>query len=451
VARIEFRNLGRIKSGSIEPAALTLFVGKNNTGKSYAATLLWTLTQLSPRWMSDHAEAYRPDWWNDFVKLAEQKQAADIEVTHDMRQQLVAAVNLMLRERIGAQLKRAFAFDGFPKTEVTIVPSDDFVPFIVLMNSTEVSEGGQDKSSSSITTTGAIFDNEKNGILSVRLRTVSRAQDGIRRLGDRLFAQVAFRAAFGPAWDELRRSMYIPAARTGLILAFRSLLAQSLDDENATPVPLPEPIRDFLRRLTFVGYVPPRSKMKNLASWIGANLIDGDVIASDDEVPQFSFRSKRMDAPLPLHATSSMITEVAPFLLAVKQGLANGLLIFEEPEAHLHLSAQREMARAIARLLNTGSRIVVTTHSDTFFQQLNNLMIAHAMPVRSTLVKSLGYSKGDLIDPKMVAVYEFIDHEDETTIRKLDIRDGAFAVSSLNETLVDLAKETIALTRASDD
>ena len=48
------------------------------------------------------------------------------------------------------------------------------------------------------------------------------------------------------------------------------------------------------------------------------------------------------------------------------------MLIIEEPEAHLHPEAQRGMAAVVVRLVRAGVRVMVTTHSDYFLDQLAN-------------------------------------------------------------------------------
>ena len=76
-----------------------------------------------------------------------------------------------------------------------------------------------------------------------------------------------------------------------------------------------------------------------------------------------------------LDHTSSMVSELAPLVLFLKYLVTTGnLLILEEPESHLHPGAQRQMARGIARLVNAGIKVIITTHSDMFVAQINNLL-----------------------------------------------------------------------------
>ena len=55
---------------------------------------------------------------------------------------------------------------------------------------------------------------------------------------------------------------------------------------------------------------------------------------------------------------------------------ANDTLIIEEPESSLHPGAQSTMAVALARLVDAGVGVVVSTHSDWLLEELGNLLRA---------------------------------------------------------------------------
>lgn len=149
-----------------------------------------------------------------------------------------------------------------------------------------------------------------------------------------------------------------------------------------------------------------------------------------------------MKDSLPLHLASSMITELAPFLALLRSRNGFEALIFEEPEAHLHLSAQREMARALVKIVNLGIPVVITTHSDTFVQQINLLMHLHGHKRRDELMAKFGYEANETLDPEKARAYEFVDDGSGRTVAKeLKKEEEGFVVPSLNETLADLAKE----------
>ena len=51
------------------------------------------------------------------------------------------------------------------------------------------------------------------------------------------------------------------------------------------------------------------------------------------------------------------------------------MLIVDEPEAHLHPVNQVAVARLLARCVNAGLRVLITTHSDYIIKELNNLIM----------------------------------------------------------------------------
>ncbi|MCY4444934.1 MAG: AAA family ATPase, partial [Rhodobacteraceae bacterium] len=55
----------------------------------------------------------------------------------------------------------------------------------------------------------------------------------------------------------------------------------------------------------------------------------------------------------------------------IKPGM---LLIIEEPESHLHPAMQVKLTNQIAKLVNEGIRVVVTTHSEWVIEALSNIV-----------------------------------------------------------------------------
>lgn len=66
-------------------------------------------------------------------------------------------------------------------------------------------------------------------------------------------------------------------------------------------------------------------------------------------------------------------TYCLPIIVALLRAKANDLLIFENPEAHLHPSAQVELGKMMAQAAANGVQIILETHSDHI---LNSLRLA---------------------------------------------------------------------------
>ena len=87
----------------------------------------------------------------------------------------------------------------------------------------------------------------------------------------------------------------------------------------------------------------------------------------------------------PMARASSMLSELAPLLLVLQSPYTHvDHLTIDEPEAHLHPEMQVRVASFLATLVSLGVGVVVTTHSDFFISQFNNMMRVHELSSRST-------------------------------------------------------------------
>ena len=94
-----------------------------------------------------------------------------------------------------------------------------------------------------------------------------------------------------------------------------------------------------------------------------------------------------------LHQVSSMVSEIAPLVLYLKYFVLGDLFIIEEPESHIDAENQRRLARAIAMLVNA----LITTHSDFFVGQLNNLLLLSEVSGRRRAARK--YAANEVLQP----------------------------------------------------
>ena len=67
-------------------------------------------------------------------------------------------------------------------------------------------------------------------------------------------------------------------------------------------------------------------------------------------------------------------------------------LIIDEPESHLDTANQIQFARLLARLVEDGVRVLITTHSDYILKEINNLIMLNSDFVgREETMERFGY------------------------------------------------------------
>lgn len=425
---------GPIKSASIRPAPLTLLVGKNNTGKSYMASLLWALMARSQSIASEHYDRLGPPPW--LTQALQQARDEYIIVDGDgwasiaewMTQAISKGAKELCRNALGPavrppKLARIIvqSYPGNRRHRIRRAPASEYT-----------------RDASDISTEQLRGPSRPGfGDLSVRAKSLTS------NLADELIAGFPFHTC-----------LYIPAARTGLLVARRTIvsgLLRALDasGNSIEQSSLPPPIAEFMLTLNAIEepFDPPTdSTQDRIAAMIEAEILSGSVVI-DPENGEIVFRPGTTREQIALSHTSSLVTELAPFVAFLRAQYLPDTIIFEEPEAHLHLDAQRTLARALVRLVNAGTRLIITTHSDTLLQQINILIHLHGHPQRERLMQEFGYQTDELLDPEKARGYLFDPTPEGTITREMEKKRGGFVEPTINSVIAEMTREIIAMQR----
>ena len=225
-------------------------------------------------------------------------------------------------------------------------------------------------------------------------------------------------------------SMYFPATRTGIIENRRLLAINNLPDPSefvitdASLSELSSVNRQFLRLLmrTRDDRELRRSgniirgldydKMERLASVFETSVIGGSIKVSSDGMGSSIMRYVREDVETPLERSSAMVTEIASIVMFLRNYAETGdILIIDEPESHLHPEAQQQMAAALAFMIRSGLRVLITTHSHYMVEQLGNFVAVSSLEEnKRKRVLKLNGALGDediYLEENEVAVYGF--------------------------------------------
>lgn len=440
--KVTVRDLGPIASGSVTLAPLTVFVGPNNAGKSYMASLLWTIMAGPPRppilgWLKPDpgSQAAERAW-----DLARKVRHGEVTVIGEEQwRTLVLWMNDWMKREGEAAFRASLSHPDLNVGSIDVEVTD--LPRAVRVKVFETSDPAG-STPPPIAGLPASFRVEDR-VDEVRFFAHNLAGKEDQGIIAAILTDLAGRLA--PRYGN---PLYIPAARTGLMLAWKDLVAGRLEmtrREAADASTLPGTIRRFLSRLVHTD-AQPGSRTFEIARFIEEHILEGNVSKSD--LGELLYSPHRINTPLPLRLTSSLVTEIAPFVALLKAGVPERCIVFEEPEAHLHLSAQRALARALIRLVNDGKAVLVTTHSDTFLQQINILMQLHGHPDRDALAKEFGYEQADILDPAKARGYSFDRIDGRTRISELRKNPEGFVEPLMNAQIDELTSEVIRMEQA---
>lgn len=85
---------------------------------------------------------------------------------------------------------------------------------------------------------------------------------------------------------------------------------------------------------------------------------------------------------------------------------AGDLFIIDEPELNLHPKNQRAFARLVARMVNAGIKVFITTHSDYLVKELNTLIMLNQRTEHTRAVQQQHrYDDAELLDRAKVRLY----------------------------------------------
>lgn len=430
---IEVENCGPIVEAKFDMRPLTVFIGPSNTGKSYLAVLLYGLHRL---FNTDNLLLFDlslPEWLQISAGRGGKRETDRIlesigRINRQMRERPAASsgrravtvppgITRLLKKRMKArdgevlqEFQRCFGFDGGIRSLIRKGSSGARIACggkIEGFSSRFGHEVLLTSKESSINVTMppefplSIDKSVARRLLNVNLNYKADELEVNLHSYLRSLYMLVFRRLLSPLDSSAH---YLPADRTGIMhshrVVFNSLLAKSTGGgissvRNAGI--LSGVVSDFLEQLGGVDSPRPGAASKQRGSGSHAEEMEDRILNGTIEVhrtaigfPDFYYRPRLWhgrNGVLHLRNASSMVSELAPVVLYLRHVAVPGdTLIVEEPESHLHPEMQVEFTRQMAGLVNSGIRVVVTTHSEMILEELANI-------VRRSQIKGTGKTR----------------------------------------------------------
>ncbi len=409
--KIQIKNLGPLKEAEFEVADFTIICGDNNTGKTYATYALFGFLHTWREMVTIDID--------DSVILSLQHNGGDsinIEKYINQSQEIINSACEKYSNRISDFFATSPQALKEAKFNIIVVPKDiEYWKSFVYEDFTD---------SYYYDIPGTIEITKKQGSLNinVNLLAVWHVPDMAnfclslisKSIEDILFARY-FPTVFIASVERTGVSIFrkeIDSARSTLLdrmsKARNSVQQLSLFQSRYQDYPLP-----IQFGLDFSRTIGRRYKNTSFIMKNHSNILDdfADIIGGEyhfDEHDEIYYAPKEnSNVRLSIYESSSTVRSLLDLGFYLRNIAEPGsLLVIDEPELNLHPENQRRIARLLARLVNIGIKVFITTHSDYIIKELNTLiMLNHDKPHLKKITEEEGYRPEELISAERIKVY----------------------------------------------
>jgi len=408
--KFTFKNIGYIDAGEVTLGALTVICGRNNVGKTYLSYSIYGLLKHLRQ-----VAGIRLD--QESLEQLYEKGVCSI----DLQRYAQDAVKILARagKNFSRDLRRFFntTDEYFARSAVGLeiedyaFVSDSEFKGGVKFSGKELIRLAKEKGASTL---DVVLQSDSSS-------TISRAllQDILsEHIADVLFGTV------------VPTPFVITSERTGISLFYKeldysksALLDHLADSEKLNPIALlntlrsryAEPIKDNIDMVRDYDTLCKRKShfrddAKQHSAVVDAllQLTDGSFKSQNKQVIYVPRKERGRDkVTLPIYMASSSIKSLFLMDFYIRHLARDGdILIIDEPELNLHPDNQRHMACLLARMVNCGVRVLITTHSDFLVREINNLiMLSGSTSDKEAIMERYKISENDILHPEQVRAY----------------------------------------------
>jgi len=493
--RVEVKNFGAVKDGIFDIKPLTVFIGDNDSGKSFVSKFIYiTVNYLTKPDVFNFGainnkidiEKYKTtkvySILNDFVTdISTENSIANSEhkLSFNFDEILINTFILDVEGIFSRLLKKCFevyftenlndlininedsailkVYTKYIDITITLNRDEEFNLkidykedinyFIVLfLKITDKNEG----SSSSLN----FSKDTVNGDISVSIMNKISSEDLIKRVID------WYLFCMGHLLQLPKIVNYFPANKSGILANYNTKFQnnitsateyifnnKNLNKDNYI-------INDFIKVIQNFSNqrINQDVRLTNAYSYIKKE-IDGKLYFNDSKMLQYQIREKDTTLDIPMESTSTKVTELTPIILYLEtldtrfMKLTGEFLIIEEPESHLNPKMQRMIARLLVMMMNEGIKILITTHSDYILNEMDILLKLNHIKEKDAKIfdkfmdEDKDYESLMALDKENLSVYRFKKEGLDTEIENIKITKNKIIEKEFEETSESLYLE----------
>ncbi len=439
-------NLGPIREAEVDLSKdLIVLTGPNNTGKTYLAWAVYALDKfqlrdtlpgvaelvddLLARPQDEHSLApvlEHPDFLRNFGEQCARSLAGEFGAPkEDFAKTLVKLQQDVHRLRDSSHGVRMSSFS--PRLQGTFLPILNFSYQKVFLEAFLMEEGTLLRGSE---TTQLSWTDDADNLRRWITRGLLGHIHGLIRESRRSEIFPVERLAINTFSKELA------SQRTMLTDELRSLVeqgdgAQVMDEVTRRVDRYPTAIKDALYAATRLESTAGKeSTLADLADELESTILGGRVSVSEHNVLEFS-PAGASGAKLRIQQTASVVKSLASLVFYLRhRAEEDDRLIIDEPELNLHPDNQRKVARILAKLVQRGIKLIISTHSDYLIRELNNLiMLSQDSEEARRVADELSIEPEMTLRPEQLGVYLF---GRDGLCEQLEVSETGFEVETID-------------------
>ena len=404
--RFRVEHLGQIASAELDIRPLTLFVGRNNTNKTWAAYALYGLLQQAAWGMAagvsesflakryEHAAVHRAiaPWVEKLVTAAFDPAGSG---TQTGRSSMKVSRSELLPDEVQGI---TFHLDTKELAELLAVPLELTVESSATLELSRTEEPAASTELEIDVKTGVLSVSTSGDRFVYGRQMFFRLQAELRETLERVLSEFALKSIL---------NVYpLPAERKALVAIYNHL-------RDAVEKTLPRPAADFVNLLRSTQARRAGDTLLELsdAPALLRGILEGSVdYAQAGPGWQPVYTPQQASFTLPIQAASSLVRAMAGLDLILEELGQGDVLLIDEVEMNAHPAAQLALVELLCTLVRAGVYVIMTSHSPYVVDHLNNLMLASTLPAETQERFRERFSLGTtdaFLPPDMVSAYLF--------------------------------------------
>ena len=456
---IKIENFGPIKEVDLDICPLTVFMGPNNSGKSFAAKLIHCLSlnteedisEIGLKYVFDSLKENNKTQVFDFINeirnyiktnptinsepLKIPIEKIDLVINEGIIVYFSEIITDMIKSQFEEELNDLINFNkdffkiNIGNCELIKKINDDL---ILDVGKTVLNSDESPKSNGKLLmrvrsdNENLIFNIESMLLDKNNLEDFSIFLLFYQTIGLNIFREVL-----------LENSFYIPSERSELVID-KKLLTRKIQNKSDISKNQSEVLANILNI---------DSAKKGIFYDIACDLERefSNIIVDVDDTSVFNsviYKNSDTREEISSKLVSTSIHELSILILYLKYVLKKGdLLIIEEPEVHLHPADQLILVKYFAKAINKGLKILITTHSDYIIEKFNNLI--RLGNCKSEVFAELDYDEECVLNYEDVAIHNFKKNDNYSYKSNIvDVNFTGFSDENFSQVIDELYDES---------